>query len=263
MKSRWLPRSASQTEAQKLGSDSLLETGRSLIAENPRTRQYTRRTRLAGAGERYDPADVSRSLALPLAAAAAALALTACAASPTLVAGDTADGFALYRSGQLSAGGLAELCHLGVEEMVVLDGGAAERECAMRRRVCPELRVRYDTAQDARRPVTAEFLASFDAWIEEARTAGRKIAFRCRHGWHRAGRLTAWYRMRFEGMTAAAAVAEMERAGRFMGRHRELAPQVRAMADLLAGRPCSTAVEHCVAGDGWPDGSGFPRDACP
>jgi protein-tyrosine phosphatase len=148
---------------------------------------------------------------------------------------------------------------------VVLDGGGATRECAMRQRACPELRVRYDTAQDARRPVTAEFLSAFDAWVDEARRDGRKIAFRCRHGWHRAGRLTAWYRMRFQQVPASEAVAEMERVGRLMWNHPQLAPQVRAMADLLAGRPCSTEAEHCVDADSWPlaEGTpGFPSDVC-
>ena len=42
----------------------------------------------------------------------------------------------------------------------------------------------YDDAQDAREPVTAEFLSAFDAWIEEAMADGRKVALRCRHGWH-------------------------------------------------------------------------------
>ena len=204
---------------------------------------------------------VSRARILPL--AAVALLLTGCAASPTLVASDPERGFALYRSGQLSAGELAELCRLGVEEMVVLDGGATDHECALRGRVCPDLVVRYNTIQDARLPVTAEFLAAFYAWVGKARETGRKIAFRCRHGWHRAGRLTAWYRMRFEGATVDEAVAEMLDGGRFMSRHPQLPPQVQAMADLLAGRPCSTAPEHCVVGEGWPEGPGFPGDECP
>lgn len=205
---------------------------------------------------------VKRAVLLPL--AAAVLLAGGCAAAPALVAGDpSGDGFALYRSGQLDAGELAELCRLGVDEMVVLDGGGADHECVLRRRVCPELAVRYDAAQDALRPVTAGFLAAFDAWVAEARAAGRKIAFRCRHGWHRAGRLTAWYRMRFEGASTEEAVAEMLAAGRFMSRHPQLVPQVRAMADLLADRPCSTAAEHCVAGEGWPEGPGFAGDECP
>ena len=35
-------------------------------------------------------------------------------------------GFALYRSGQLSEADLAELCRLGVEELVVLDAESGE-----------------------------------------------------------------------------------------------------------------------------------------
>lgn len=207
---------------------------------------------------------VPRALAPPLVAAAVALLQLGCAAAPTPVADDPAGGFALYRSGRLGAAEMAGLCRLGVGELVVLDGDATGRDCRLRREACPDLRVRYDTAQDADRPLTAEFLAAFDAWIEEARADGRKVAFRCRHGWHRAGRLAAWYRMRFEGATADEAIDEMLRVGRFMGRHPQLVPQVRAMADLLAGRPCSTAPEHCVAGEGWPDGGGgFATDVCP
>ena len=198
-----------------------------------------------------------------LAAGVAALGWAACAAGPTPVAVDPEVGFALYRSGQLDAAELAHLCRLGVEEIVVLDGGAGAQECAARQRVCPDLRVRYNTAQDARRPVTAQFLASFDAWIEEARAEGRKVALRCRHGWHRAGRLTAWYRMRFEGVTADEAVDEMLQVGRLMDRHRQLVPQVHAMADLLAERQC-TRGEHCVVGEGWPAaGPLFADDVCP
>ncbi len=198
----------------------------------------------------------------PLVSLLAALLLAGCAAAPTRVADDPATGFALYRSGQLSAGRLAELCRLGVEEIVVLDGTAAGRECRFRSRACPGLRVRYNTAQDAHVPVSADFLAAFDAWVEEARGEGRKIAFRCRHGWHRAGRLAAWYRMRFQQRPAAEAIAEMERLGRFMWRHRQLGPQVEAMADHLAGRPCSTAAEHCVAAHGA-GAATFPEDVCP
>lgn len=207
---------------------------------------------------------VSRATAPILLAAAATVLLASCAASPIRIGGDPGNGFALYRSGQMSSGELADLCRLGVEELVVLDGGAGDRECLMRSRLCPDLRVRYNTAQDARRPLTTEFLASFDAWVEEAHAAGRKIAFRCRHGWHRAGRLAAWYRMRFEDATAAAAVTEMQQVGRLMGRHPQLVPQVHAMGDLLGGRPCGTAAEHCVTGEGWPvSARTFESDVCP
>lgn len=195
----------------------------------------------------------------PRSAVALVLLVAGCAAGPTLVDDDAVSGFALYRSGRLDRAGLAELCRQGVEEMVVLDG-SGRRECALRADVCPALRLRYDTAQDARRPLTAGFLAAFDRWIEEARLAGRKVALRCRHGWHRAGRLTAWYRMRHQGWASKAAIEEMLRVGRFMDHHRQLEPQVEAMADLLAGRPCSTAAEHCLAESAGP--VRFPADAC-
>lgn len=198
--------------------------------------------------------------------AALGLAAAGCAARPALVDSDPESGFALYRSGALGEARLEELCAAGVEEIVVLNGDATERECRLRDRVCPGLRVRFDGRQDAHVPLGEDFLSAFDAWIEEARREGRKVAFRCRHGWHRTGRLAAWYRIRFQGIDPAAAVAEMNRAGRFMWRHRQLEPQVEALADLAAGRPCSTAPEHCPF-PGNPEAesavvSRFAVDAC-
>jgi hypothetical protein len=119
------------------------------------------------------------------------------AAAPRMVDSSAETGFAIYRSGQLSSRELKQLCSLGVEELLVLDGGATDRECQMRQ-LCPDLRVRYSFAQDPDHPVSLEFLAAFDQWIEEGRAEGRKLAFRCRRGWHRAGRLTAYYEMRYQ-----------------------------------------------------------------
>jgi hypothetical protein len=147
---------------------------------------------------------------------------------------------------------------------VVLDGKGADRECVFRKKVCPGLRVRYDQIQEAETPVSIDFLAAFDAWIEDARAQGKKVAFRCRHGWHRTGRLAAYYRMRFEGTTAAEAAQEMQRIGRMMWRHPTLDPQVEAYRDLVAGRQCSADPEHCPLRE--PDAGlsqrRFPADAC-
>lgn len=188
----------------------------------------------------------------------------ACADAPRIVAEDPSTGFVLYRSGRLSPADLGVLCGLGVEEILVLDGEGGERECVLRKTVCPDLRVRYDSAQEEDRPVSADFLEAFDAWIEEARAEGRKVAFRCRHGWHRTGRLAAYYRMRFEGASAAEATREMQRIGHMMWRHPTLDPQVEAYADLLGGRPCVEGPESCPSGEsdaGLVDGR-FVEDMC-
>lgn len=189
-----------------------------------------------------------------------------CAAAPRLVDASTETGFAVYRSGELSRRELRRLCSLGVEELLVLDGSATDRECRMRQ-LCPDLRVRYNFAQDPESPVSVEFLKAFDRWIEEGRASGRKLAFRCRHGWHRAGRLTAYYEMRFMGASVQEAIDEMQSRGHWMWRHPRLDPQVRAFAELLAGQPCSGGVEVCPqsvepTSEGLqPDGS-FPSDIC-
>ena len=168
-----------------------------------------------------------------------------CAASPSLVDSDVSSGFALYRSGRLSRAELKHLCSQGVEELVVLDGGAASRECRMLQEHCPGLRVRYDFAQDEKTPVSREFLEAFDQWIEEGRSEGRKLAYRCRRGWHRAGRLTAYYQMRFKDSSVQEAIVEMQDRGRFMGWFPQLNPQVEALGELVAGAPCSGGSEVC------------------
>lgn len=199
-------------------------------------------------------------LALPL-----ALALTGCAAAPHLLESSPEGGFAIYRTGRVDRDELAALCRRGVEELVVMDGSAVRRECAWREAVCPGLVVRYDRRQDVSVPLSAPFLEAFDRWVETARRAGRKIAFRCHHGWHRAGRLSAYYRMRFQHLTAEDARTLMLQHGRFMWRHPYLKPQVTALADHLAGRPCSTAEQHCVRRGPEVRGEGavFAADVCP
>ena len=190
-----------------------------------------------------------------------------CAAAPRLVDEDSTTGYALYRSGQLSGSEMTELCRQGVEELVVLDGGAAERECRMLAARCPRMRVRYNHLQDPKRPMSQEFLAAFGQWIEEGRSSGRKLAYRCRHGWHRAGRLTAYYQMRFMGAGVQEAIDEMQARGRFMWRHPQLDPQVEALGQLVAGEPCSEGAEYCpqhvgAASEGLQADGSFPADAC-
>jgi len=190
--------------------------------------------------------------------------LTGCADAPRKVAEDPTTGFALYRSGRLSPAELGVLCGLGVEEILVLDGEGGERECLFRQNVCPEMKVRYNYAQEEDTPDSMDFLEAFDLWIEEARAAGKKVAIRCRHGWHRTGRLAAYYRMRFEGASATTASEEMQRIGRMMWRYPTLDPQVEAYADIIAGQTCTTEAENCPVATpdaGLEDGR-FPVDDC-
>ena len=208
--------------------------------------------------------DPSERLARVVAGALALLALTACADAPRPIFEDPDAGFALYRSGRLSPADLGGLCELGVEEILVLDGDGENRECVYRDELCPTLTVRYNHEQEADRPVSTEFLAAFDAWIEEAQTQGKKIAFRCRHGWHRTGRLAAYYRLRFEGASIDEVREEMHRIGRLMWLHPTLDDQVEAYADLLASEPCSVDPESCPTSDPDPGllSQRFQGDLC-
>lgn len=197
----------------------------------------------------------------------ATIGILGCAAAPSLVDSNAATGFALYRSGQLSGAELAQLCSQGVEELLVLDGGAADRECRMLRQTCPGLRVRYNFPQNEKDPVSPEFLGAFDRWIEEGRAEGRKLAYRCRRGWHRAGRLTAYYQMRFMGASVREAMDEMQARGRFMGWYPQLNPQVEALGEWVAGKPCSMGAEVCPqpvdpTSEGLQADGSFPLDTC-
>lgn len=190
--------------------------------------------------------------------------MAGCADAPRAVAEDPETGFGLYRSGRLSPADLKLLCDLGVTEILILDGEAGERECRLRESICPDMRVRYDHAQEEDEPVSAEFLEAFDAWISEAQADGRKVAFRCRHGWHRTGRLAAYYRIRFEGASAPEAIGEMHEIGSMMWKHPTLDPQVEAYSDAVAGRPCSVDPADCPTAEpdpGLSEGR-LPDDVC-
>jgi hypothetical protein len=169
------------------------------------------------------------------------------------------NGFRIYRSGIPSEADMREFARLGVEEIAVLSGDARRRE-ARHRRAAPMLEVVYDEKQDVRRPLTASFLRWFDEWVETARREGKVIAFRCRCGCHRTGRLAAYYQMKYQGLTADEAIAVMNELGRNMFLHPELEPQVRALEDFIHGRPCSRGEQYCVSAD-EASGSAAPRPA--
>ena len=151
-----------------------------------------------------------------------------------------------------------------------MDGTGQARECVLRDQACPGLRVRYDGVQDPRSPVSRDFLDAFATWIEESRLEGRKIVIRCRHGWHRTGRMSAYYRMRFQDWSLAAAESEMLQAGEWMWRYPELRTQLAAFAALLETGDCSSSTMSCPPIGRSPaesfaeeySGAVFLRDVC-
>ena len=155
------------------------------------------------------------------------------------------NGFAFFRSGKPDRDDMAELCERGIEEMCVLAGNADDYE-ERYREACPSLQVVYDHEQDADVPVTEEFLIWFDAWVEEARLTGKRIAVRCNCGCHRTGRLVAYYQMRHQNLTTGDALAIMYARGKNWGLHRNIEPQVRALRDYLECRPCTQRRRYCV-----------------
>ncbi len=158
------------------------------------------------------------------------------------------NGFAIYRTGKPDADDMKEFCKLGIEEMVVLSGTADEHEYKYQDS-CPGLRVVFNEKMSARVPVKVSFLDFFDSWVEDARRTGKKIAFRCECGCHRTGRLAAYYQIKFQNVTTEDALILMKKHGKFMFLYPELKPQVRSMADYLAGRECSQDPEDCIIDD--------------
>jgi protein-tyrosine phosphatase len=154
------------------------------------------------------------------------------------------NGFKIYRSGVPTENDLREYSELGIEEIAVLSGDASRRESRFQRLV-PDLEVVYNEKQDEKIPLTQAFLEWFDEWVTDAREDGKVIAFRCRCGCHRTGRLAAYYQMKYQGLGADAAIEIMNRLGRNMFRHPSLEPQVRALEDYIHGRPCSQEKKYC------------------
>jgi hypothetical protein len=157
------------------------------------------------------------------------------------------NGFAIYRSGKPeTCAEVAEYCMLGITEIAVLAGNAKKAE-ELCEDACPELEVVYDEKQDAHIPLSDDFLEWFDDWVEEARNEGKKIAIRCNCGCHRTGRLAAYYQMKYQNIPLKEALQTMYDLGENWFLHRDLAPQVRALKDYIEEKPCSQALEYCVA----------------
>jgi protein-tyrosine phosphatase len=139
---------------------------------------------------------------------------------------DLPNGFAIYRSGKPDREGVAEYRALGIQEIAVLSGNADDHELKYAEEH-PALVVVYDEKQNPKRPPDPAFLDWFDAWVEEARREGRKIAFRCNCGCHRTGRLAAYYQMKWQNLTHEDAVILMNKHGRRMRFYPGLKDQVR------------------------------------
>lgn len=154
-------------------------------------------------------------------------------------------GFALYRLGAPDEFGVKQLCNLGVSEIVVMSGNAADYE-EKYKAACPSLKVVYNELQDAQVPATKDFLNFFDNWIQEAQAKGKKVAFRCNCGCHRTGRLAAYYQMKYQGMSIEDATILMNKHGKYMIFLRFLEGQVLGLYDYIKGRPCNLGDKYCI-----------------
>lgn len=162
------------------------------------------------------------------------------------------NGFALYRSGAPSIEDVQEWCKLGITEVMVLSGTARKYENKLLPLYCPSIKVSHLFLQQDNRPVTQDFLHSFDNWVEEAKHSNKKILFRCQCGCHRTGRLASYYEMKYLHRTAEATFDNLFRFGSEMDRHLFLLPQILALEDFIKGRECrfkNTEYEesYCVA----------------
>jgi protein tyrosine phosphatase (PTP) superfamily phosphohydrolase (DUF442 family) len=132
-----------------------------------------------------------------------------------------------YRSGQMTAAGLRDAIErYGIKTVINLqhenpDPHMPERWLGRPRvresELCRELGVRYvlltpdilpkPNPLDKQPPVVGEFLAVLDD------EANYPILLHCKAGLHRTGRLTAIYRMEYQGWTVGAALRELRANG--------------------------------------------------
>lgn len=155
------------------------------------------------------------------------------------------NGFGIYRYGAPSRSDIREMCQKGIQEVMVLSGNAEDRELKYQQE-CPTLKVIYNYQQNAKKPVTSDFLNFFDQWVEEAKAQGKKIAFRCSCGCHRTGRLAAYYQMKYQKVTVKDAITIMYKHGKYMFMHPQLRPQVRALKNFIDGVACTQKEKFCV-----------------
>ncbi len=163
-----------------------------------------------------------------------------------LIEEDTSTGFAIYRTGIPSdAQDVAELCQLGIQEMMVLSGDADQAEWKYKDQ-CPTLKVVYNVDTTHIVPLDKKFLDYFDSWVTDAKSNGKKIAFRCSCGCHRTGRLAGYYQMKYQHLTYGDAKIVMADHGKLMALLKSLYRQLTALDDYIHGRPCSELAEFCV-----------------
>jgi hypothetical protein len=157
--------------------------------------------------------------------------------------------FRVYRSGAPGKETFAKWCgELGIKRAIVMSGDAGKFELAWQAEgVCPDVEVLYNEKQDHNRPVSDGFLDFYDQEIERARADGVGILARCFTGSHRAGRMAAYYQMKYQGLTADEAIAVMTYNGMMMPLFNiVLIPQVRAMSEYIHGEPCDQPQALCV-----------------
>jgi protein-tyrosine phosphatase len=162
-----------------------------------------------------------------------------------LVESDAGTGFAVYRTSKPDREDMRRFCELGITEMLVLSGNADKHELKYAAE-CPTLKVVANLKQDDKVPVDRAFLAEFDQWIEQARLAGKKVAFRCDCGCHRTGRLAAYYQMKYQHLSLEDAVTLLNANGQWMAFYPHIKKQVQALHDYIQGQPCSTDRKYCV-----------------
>jgi len=163
--------------------------------------------------------------------------------------GEPAQAFRLYRSGAPSQETFAKWCsEYGIERVIVLAGTAEKYEFAYQSQgVCPGIQVIYNVHQTVGEPVSDKFLQWFDSQIAAARRDHVGLLLRCQTGSHRAGRLSAYYQMKDQGLSAEDAVGVMNYNGLLMPLFDPaLVPQVEAMDDYIHDRPCAQKEKACV-----------------
>lgn len=161
----------------------------------------------------------------------------------------TGDAFRLYRSGAPPRETYAEWCgKLGIKRAIIMSGDAKEYELAYKKEgICPGVEIIYNVQQDHNQPVSDSFLRWFDKQVEKAKQDKVGLLFRCYTGSHRAGRLAAYYQMKYQGLSVEEAIAVMTHKGMMMPLFNiVLIPQVRAMEDHIKGRPCEEVEWMCV-----------------
>jgi protein-tyrosine phosphatase len=157
--------------------------------------------------------------------------------------------FRVYRSGVPSKETFAKWCsEYKIKRVIDLAGTADKNERAFQKQgICPDIEIIYSEKQTPEQPLSSEFLKFFDAQIEKARKDNVGILLRCTSGSHRAGRLSAYYQMKYQGLTPDEAIAVMDYNGVMMPLYDPiLQPQVRALYDYIKNQPCSQKKEFCV-----------------